>query len=257
MRSRRSVSADSSDSGSDLCRRLPLDIAKDKTESPIQPFMEFPARTYGAGGTRAFQLNWYSMFPWIEYSVERDAVFCFPCRFFGFGADKALTCTGFRDWKHAKGKYGTLTYHDQKCVKHKEAMLSWKEHKLVIAQGTSIGAQLDRQGTKTIQDNRRYVKCLLESLLFCAQQGIALRGHRETNLEDLSVNVGNFRSLMILQSRHDNVVKQRLSEGPRNASWLSHEIQNELLSTMAQWVSSKISAEVKEADYFTIIADET
>ena len=62
---------------------------------------------------------------------------------------------------------------------------------------------------------------------------------------------------MILQSRHDNVVKQRLSEGPRNASWLSHEIQNELLSTMAQWVSSKITAEVKEADYFTIIADET
>ena len=134
--------------------------------------------------------------------------FCFPCRFFGFSADKALTCTGFRDWKHAKGKYGTLTYHDQKCIKHKEAMLNWKEHRLVVAQGASIGAQLDRQGRKTIQDNRRYVKCLLESLLFCAQQGIALRGHQETNLEDLCINVGNFRSLMVLQSRHDDVVKQ-------------------------------------------------
>ena len=85
---------------------------------------------------------------------------------------------------------------------------------------------------------------------FCAQ-GIALRGHRETNLEYLSVNVGNFRSLMILQSGHDNV-KQRLSEG-RNASWLSREIQNELLSSMAQWVSSKLTA---EANYFTKIADE-
>ena len=124
MRSRQSVSMDSSDSGSDLCRRVPLDIAKDKTEAPTQPFIDFPARSYGTSGTRVFQLSWYSMFPWLEYSVEWDAVFCFPCRFFGFGADKALTCTGFRDWKHAKGKYGTLSYHDQKCVKHKEAMLS-------------------------------------------------------------------------------------------------------------------------------------
>ena len=101
------------------------------------------------------------------------------------------------------------------------------------------------------------MKCLLESLLFCAQQGIALRGHQETNLEDLCINVGNFRSLIVLQSRHDDVVKQRLKEGPRNASWLSHEIQNELLSTMAEWVLLKITAEVKEAGYFTIITDET
>ena len=48
-----------------------------------------------------------------------------------------------------------------------------------------------------------------------------------------------------------------MSERPRNASWLCHEIQNELFSAMAQWVLSKITAEVKEAGYFTIIADET
>ena len=146
MRSRQSVSVDSSDSGSVLCRGVPLDIAKDKTESPAQPLIEYPARSYGTSGTRAFQLSWYSLFPWLEYSVERDAVFCFPRRFFGSGPDKALTCTGFRDWKHAKGKYGTLTYHDQKCIKHKEAMLSYR---LVVAQGTSVEAQLDRQGKKT------------------------------------------------------------------------------------------------------------
>ena len=58
---------------------------------------------------------------------------------------------------------------------------------------------------------------------------------------------------MTLQSRHNDVVKQRLSEGPHNASWLCHEIQNELLSAMAQWVLLKITAEVKEAGY---LADE-
>lgn len=62
---------------------------------------------------------------------------------------------------------------------------------------------------------------------------------------------------MVLQSRHDEVVKQRLSGGPRNASWLGHDMQSELVSTMAQWVLSTIMAEVKDARYYTVIADET
>ena len=77
------------------------------------------------------------MYPWLEYSVERDAVFCFPCRFFRFGADKALTCTGFRDWGASMVPFVIM-------IKNKEAMLSWKEHGLV-AQGASIQAQLDKE----------------------------------------------------------------------------------------------------------------
>jgi len=61
---------------------------------------------------------------------------------------------------------------------------------------------------------------------------------------------------MILRSRHNEIVKQQLDGGPRNASWLGHDMQNELMSTMANWVLSKIVAEVKEARYFTLIADE-
>jgi len=193
----------------------------------------------------------------MEYSIERDAVFCFSCRFFSPGTDSTLISSGFRDWKHATGKSGTLTCHDSKCTTHKESMLAWRQYKLTIAKDASIGVQLDRQGKRAIQENRNYVKCLVGSLLFCAQQGIALRGHRETDLEDPSLNVGNFRSLMILHSRHNEIVKQRLDGGPRNASWLGHDMQNELISTMANWVLSKIVAEVKEARYFTLIADET
>ena len=207
--------------------------------------------------SRSFQLNWYTLFPWIEYSMERDAVFCFPCRFFGVSPDKTFTCSGFRDWKHARGKEGTLTFHDSMCSKHKEAVLNYKQYKSSIEDETSIAVQLDRERLKNIQDNRQYVKTLLECLLYCAQQGIPLRGHRETNLEDLSVNVGNFRALMILQSRHDEVIKHHMTMGPRNASWLGHDMQNELLSLMAQWVLSKITEEVRKACHYTLIVDET
>ena len=69
-----------------------------------------------------------------------------------------------------------------------------------------------------------YVKSLLECVLYCAQQGIAFRGHCETNVGDSGINVGNFRALVSLQSRHNEVVKQRLMTGPKNATWLGHDI---------------------------------
>uniref|UniRef100_A0A1X7SZ39 TTF-type domain-containing protein n=1 Tax=Amphimedon queenslandica TaxID=400682 RepID=A0A1X7SZ39_AMPQE len=53
---------------------------------------------------RSFQASWYTDYSWLEYSIERDAVYCFPCRFFGIAADQSLTRVGFSDWKHARGK---------------------------------------------------------------------------------------------------------------------------------------------------------
>ena len=179
--------------------------------------------------------------------------------FFGLVGDKAFTRTGFRDWKHATGKLGILTRHDRKCATHRDAVVAWKQFQLSKVHDASVGVLLDRQGRKVIQDNRQYVKALLESLLFCAQQGIALRGHRESMEErqDPSTNPGNFRSLVTLLSRHSDVVRKQLHERPRNASWLGNHIQNELVQIMAEMVLSNITAEVKEACYFTIIADET
>ena len=82
---------------------------------------------------------------------------------------------------------------------------------------------------KTIEDNRVYFRSIVESILFCCQQGISLRGHRETiNTEDTSVNIGNFRALMVLQSRCNEIIKQKLTSGPKNATWLGHDIQNSI-----------------------------
>ena len=58
-----SVKSSLSDSGSEL-QRVPLDIAKDKSETPVQPHIIFPARVYQERGSRSFQQSWYSVFPW-------------------------------------------------------------------------------------------------------------------------------------------------------------------------------------------------
>ena len=65
-----------------------------------------------------------------------------------------------------------------------------------------------------------YVKSILESILFCCQQGIALRGHREVidtdSVEETTENVGNFRALMVLLSRNNDIVRAKLTFGPKS-----------------------------------------
>ena len=181
-------------------------------------------------------------------------MFCFAYWFFGIAPDNALTHVGFRDWKHARGKSGTLTFHDSCCSKHHEAVLSWKQYKSTIANNSSVAVQIERGRLKSIQDNRVYVR----AILYCCQQGLFLRGHREAiDTEDTSVNIGNFKALVVLQSRSNEIVKQRLTSVPKNTTWLGHDIQNSLISLLADSVRAMIMNEVHTACYYTLIADET
>ncbi len=99
----------------------PSDLGITKHHSPCQPVMsKFPSRTI-AGKQRSFNSTWYTSYSWLEYSVETDACFCFPCRMFhveeGSSKDK-FTKLGFRDWKHVTGNTGILRIHDR-CLSHR------------------------------------------------------------------------------------------------------------------------------------------
>ena len=59
---------------------------------------------------------------------------------------------------------------------------------------------------------------------------IALRGHRETAE---SLNRGNFFEILLLLSRYDSTVQDRLQKGPRNALYTSHDIQNTIIHIMS------------------------
>ena len=59
-------------------------------------------------------------------------------------------------------------------------------------------------------------------------------------MDDPSKNPGNFKVLVNL-SKYDDVVRKQLVDGPRNATFLGHAIQNELIEVMAGKVNEKIS----------------
>ena len=102
--------------------RAPSDVAATPAQMPCQPTANtFPTTLIGSK-QRSFNSEWYRSYSWLEYSLERDAAFCYPCRMFNEGkSHSTFTKAGFRDWKHATGKGGMLTVHD-KCSTHLTAI---------------------------------------------------------------------------------------------------------------------------------------
>ena len=239
-------------SGSQQQSAKVTDIAVNKYDKPVQPITTFPSRVFGKG-SRSFQKKWYDTYPWLEYSIQLDAAFCFPCRFFTNTPEPTFSTTGFRDWKHATGQKGILATHTIGKY-HMQAMAAWKEYETRVSKDQSIGCQLDRMGSRVISENRRYVLTVMQAVLYCAQQGIALRGHDES--AD-SMNPGNFRSLISLLARHTPELSRQLANFSSSASWLSPVFQNEIISFLFKQVYSAIKDEINKAKYFTVLADET
>ena len=78
--------------------------------------------------------------------------------------------------------------------------------------------------------------------MYCAVHKIALCGHRES--VDLR-NKGNFLGLLDMISNHDTAVKNKVQNGPRNAAYTSHGIQDDLLKLLRNNVVSIICNKVR------------
>lgn len=60
---------------------VPTDIASGPDEAPVQPRIKFPTTLKG-NKHRSFCSEWYKQYRWLEYSRERNAAYCYPCRLF-------------------------------------------------------------------------------------------------------------------------------------------------------------------------------
>jgi hypothetical protein len=120
---------------------------------------------------------------------------------------------------------------------------------------------LDSARKNAIEENRLRLVPIVEAILFCGRQGIALRGHRDSGrvaLEDPDHNDGNFRSLLRFRMRGgDSRLVELCVLTASNAQYCSSVVQNELLDVMMRMLQEQIVEEVKAAKYWSLIADET
>ena len=109
-----------------------------------------------------------------------------------------------------------------------------------------------------VAKNRKYLRVIIECVMYTAQQNIPQRGHKEcrSNLASMSDNnPGNF--LELLHSRcKDNpwLAESMLGD---HKQWTSSGIQNELLQIMSDVVRKRILKDVRASEEFGLVMDET
>ena len=216
---------------------------------------EFPS-TVESGKKRKFQRSWFQQYSWLAYSKYLDGAFCLPCVLFGRGAtvDKLMkspiTC-----WTSATSRF--KKHSSGKCDTHNTAVLAQDNFVRVMRrEAVPVNEQLDRLLRQQIETNRNILSSLFKTVILCGRNNIALRGHRDDG-PTTSNSKGNFKSLLHFRvNSGDETLQQHLSNAPRNATYTSKTVQNEMITTIGRYILDKLSAEVKESKYFSILADE-
>lgn len=227
------------------------DLSRSHYDLPVQPILnEYPQTS-----KRRFNCGYYKQFPWIEYSICQDAVFCFSCRHFNSNVVRpgetfgniTFVDKGFRKWKDIKE---LLTQHESSS-KHKDTSLLWAQAKNVSEGKTESIANLINVQRKTdVLENRDHLKYLISAALYLARQGLAFRGDDESKE---SSNKGNFIELLEMMSDLSPKLRERLRS--RYGHYTSAEYQNDILHCLANVLRQKTLDSL--GPYWALMVDES
>lgn len=200
--------------------------------------------------TRRFNLKCF----FSRYSQSKDGAYCSCC--FVFGTDQEsleFASAPFRDWKNAIGeKRGALRRHNESRHHHQHAEM--QENFLRAAKSGSVQTQLNQEIKEQIRSNTEVLKILTGIVLLGARRGFALRGNwsLERKEED-----SNFMALVHWTAKFSPELALHLSRAPRNATYTSPRIQNEILGSISEAYRKRIVERLhSESKFFSLLVDE-
>ncbi|KAK2424735.1 zinc finger MYM-type protein [Trifolium repens] len=209
---------------------------------------------------RSFQASWFELYPgWLEYSHEKDAIFCFPCYLFGRQASNrpgsnAFIEKGFNTWKKVNsGKHCPLLSHigNKPSSPHNNAVQACVD---LLSRPQHIDQLIQRHRSEEIEKNRLRLGASVGCIRWLTFQACAYRGHDESATSN---NRGNFIELLRfignLCPRLDKVI---LQNAPPFARYTSSDVQKEILNIMGRMVRNSIRKEIGNAK-FCILIDES
>ena len=174
--------------------------------------------------------------------TTRYKVYCTYCR---YCSRKGLLClakkedtfidTGFDNWKKAHERFAQ---HTQSSL-HKEAIFKIEQLK-----HDSVHTLLCRHAIADQKLHREMLLNQLSTLRYLLRQGMAIRGHNDVD--------SNLTQLLLLRSHEIPQLKSWL----REKKYCSPEIQNEQISLMGLNVLRGLLSEIRNAEFYSIIADE-
>jgi hypothetical protein len=222
---------------------------------PCQPIGHTYKRTpFGkAGRLRSFHDNWYKNHgDWLEYSIAKDAAFCFFCFLFkqpkahNYGIE-SFTKVGFKNWKDGPS---VLDEHVGKTGSaHNKARLCYEAFK---NQRQSVANVMEQSSIKDQQVYKARMIIMLGVIRFLMLQALAFRGHDES---ESSKNKGNFLEMMDWYKKKDPNARTLL-ESSQNHLMTCHEIQKDLCRACAEETTKSIISDIGDRK-FSLLVDES
>ena len=212
-----------------------------------------------------FNPGWYKEYPHLEYSLAKDAAFCFVCFLFhstccSDQAENSWHKDGVRGWHNFKSrgkqKKGKLAQHFSSQT-HKNVVFAYanflqKSSHVDVLLSKEKRMELIQQNADMLQ-NRKIVEILLDVAKTLGRQGIAFRG-------ETSDRNGNFYQIVHLIARHCPDLKQWLNNArlrPYHVTYMSAQSQSEFILLIGNQVQQKVIKEIQHAGMFAVIADTT
>lgn len=108
--------------------------------------------------------------------------------------------------------------------------------------------------------NRKNIIPIIEAVILCGRQNLALRGHRDSGKIEINdskvMNEGNFREILRYRAQGDIEMKIYL-ESSGKMKYTSHRSQNNMIDACNKILLDKVVSRVNTAKCFSILADET
>ncbi|XP_052799033.1 zinc finger MYM-type protein 1-like [Mya arenaria] len=209
----------------------------------------FPSRSIH-GKTRKLSSSWLTDHPWLRYSISTDALFCAPCFVFGRkdAKEKTFISTPVKDWSNL-AKY--VKRHELAESNHHN-VTAMAEHFLDIQSGKMepITSSVSDSHRRLVEQNRHILRKIIEVIVLCGKQNIAIRGNTEER--------SNFLAILHSKAADDPILAQHLNVPEnRRATYTSPDIQNELICLCAEQIQIEIVQACNDAVCFALIADES
>lgn len=201
-------------------------------------------------------------YSWLVFSPSEQGLFCKYCAIFATSScqGNVLVKTPLKKFAKLLGKEGDLENHQNRAY-HREAVEKGKLFLQNVEQNVNIVDSLSENRRKKIEENRKKLVPIIDTIITLGRQNVALRGHRDDGdlLENLDAgNEGNFREMLKLRIRAgDTVLEDHLTSAPENATYISKTIQNEVIDCCGEEILCTIKSRLAEAGVYSVIFDET